>query len=623
MEPSRKRGERPVKEVREAVLALLRDTQDSAALRQDLERLSREITFCGLTHVWGPLLYDRSPTVFRSFIMRHFSSYLTEKGWRYKFVPWKGEVGKRLQAWMDKVDKDDEVELFRRLYTWKVHNQSHKKAGAAWRKDLMSRFRQASDDRERQTALAKMQLWFWLDEETSVFLYQTSPELAGPFILRQLPRTYSLFTGEKRSLWKNLAGLAKKNGDDEFYFKLYREQIPLKDWRAEVLDLARSDMDAEVLLQALRDRHPNTWNKDLGGVFADLLEIRGEELFPYILPELRKVLRGWFRTGFERLSALAEDKGWLELWAGLLRTCSKPKEYDKAVMAILKPSDAEAKKRLRLIAGVGQEWNFGNFGFASINHLSDKLAVAIYQKYPELVRGPLKSQISPNWNETYPKLIDLLLEHQDTEMTDYLASRLVTRSGNWGEDKLLKPAERLAKHYEGLQSDSKVFALRAARVLGQVPPYVVWNYKDIIRKNRLARLLYERSSGFYLQEPRAIQELIEATEIHAQILAYKTLALDRDEARSLARDNVQLLMGTLLRPLHRKTRIAAFKALRNAASDLELARLVLERARMANDLPDIRYPKDELVGLIAYILASWPELRSPEEQPIVYGEVAH
>ena len=46
----------------------------------------------------------------------------------------------------------------------------------------------------------------------------TTAALARPFILRHLPRDYSLFTGEKRELWKGLAGLAKEAGDDELYF---------------------------------------------------------------------------------------------------------------------------------------------------------------------------------------------------------------------------------------------------------------------------------------------------------------------------------------------------------------------------------------------------------------------
>ena len=84
--------------------------------------------------------------------------------------------------------------------------------------------------------------------------------------------------------------------------------------------------------------------------------------------------------------------------------------------------------------------------------------------------------------------------------------------------------------------------------------------------------------------------------------------------------NLEILLGTLLRPLHRKTRLPAFDALANAArGDAEAARRVLERARLALCLPDKKYPKEQLVGLIGRVLHARPELRRPSERPKVYG----
>jgi hypothetical protein len=613
------RGKRPTKEVRKELLQLLESTADSDRLRKDLDHLSREMCFGGLTHVWGPALYHKAPILFRPFILKHFSSHILEKGWIYKPIPWKGDVAQRLQAWMDKVDEADDIELFTRLYTWRIIHKSLKTASAEWHQELLSRFRKAPDRKARQIVLAKLDLWFWLDEETAIALYHIESDLASAFILKHLPRAYSLFTGEKRTFWTNLAKIARKNEDNDFYFRLYREQIPIKTWSQEVLNLCKNEQNIDKLLDQLRERHPNTWTKDLGDTFCDLLQVRGKELFPYILPELRRVVRGWFRSGFERLISLAKEKDWLELWAGLLRTCAKPKEYNQAVIQVTSLGSKEAKKRLYLLAGIGQEWNFGNFGLATTTFLSDKAAVAVYQRYPEILRGALKAQVNPNWSNAYPDLLKLLLKQDDEHMLDYLASRLVTTDGGWGRNKLLKPAEDLANYYEQKQKDPKEFARRAARVLGQVPPYVLWNYDEIIRKNRLARLLYERSAEFYLADPLALQDLIEAPEIRAQLLAYKALSVDSDDARRLAQENVHLLLGTLLRPLHRKTRVVAFRALKNAATDLECAGKILDRAREACYLPDRRYPKDDLTGLIGSILHRWPALRTEDEQPIIYG----
>lgn len=98
------------------------------------------------------------------------------------------------------------------------------------------------------------------------------------------------------------------------------------------------------------------------------------------------------------------------------------------------------------------------------------------------------------------------------------------------------------------------------------------------------------------------------------------MAQDDDRARRAAVEVLDILIGTLLRALHRKTRRAAFGALLSAArGDADAARHVLIRAREALRLPDKNYPKEELIGLIGGILHHRPELRGRGEQPLVYG----
>ena len=63
-------------------------------------------------------------------------------------------------------------------------------------------------------------------------------------------------------------------------------------------------------------------------------------------------------------------------------------------------------------------------------------------------------------------------------------------------------------------------------------------------------------------------------------------------------------------------------ALANAANTPERARTILTRAREALSLPDVRYPKESLMGLIARLLHRWPELRGPGEQPTVFERAA-
>ena len=105
-------------------------------------------------------------------------------------------------------------------------------------------------------------------------------------------------------------------------------------------------------------------------------------------------------------------------------------------------------------------------------------------------------------------------------------------------------------------------------------------------------------------------------------LAYRALGLDDLRAREQAVTHLPLLMGTLLRPMQRDTRTLAFGALANGASTIESARLILDRAKDALNLPDTRYPKERLLGLIAQLLHRWPELRGANEQPVVYERKA-
>jgi hypothetical protein len=187
---------------------------------------------------------------------------------------------------------------------------------------------------------------------------------------------------------------------------------------------------------------------------------------------------------------------------------------------------------------------------------------------------------------------------------------------------MLADAEKLADYYSALKSDEAAFSRRAANVLGQVPAYSIHLYNQLIRENRLARLLFERSASSYLADPRSLADLVEAPEIHVMSLAYRALGLNDDRAREQASNHLPLLLGTLLRPMQRGTRTLAFGALANAANTADTARLILERAKDALNLPDVRYPKEKLLGLIAQLIHRWPELRSPREQPIVYGRAA-
>lgn len=605
--------------LREQLEAAFAQYPDAPALRARLEALAAEPDFDGLTWYWGPRAHALDRVVFRPFILAHFGAVERTGPWRWDRVAWRGEAGAALEPWLSRVDAEDDVELTRRLLAWRLGESGNWKAQRqAWRQELARRFRAAPSPAACSLVLAKLDLWMDLDEAAALALYQTDARLAAPFILRHLPFHYG-DTG--RGLWTGLAEAARKAGDEDFADRLYRRQVKVADWGRDILALARRTADPAELDRTLERHHPEGGGLDLGDGLLALLQARGRDVVPYVRRHLRQVWSPYLGGGsYGKLVTLAHDRGWLDLWAGLLCVGGRPKDYNRAIAELLDSpllDDTQIQARLRLLSGVSREWNFAGFGLAQVQALEPQVAVRLYDRFPDLVRGPFKAHVAPGWWQAYDALLARALEQADEALTDYLASRLVTRL-HWGEGKVIAAAERAAAYYEGLRLDPEAFARRAASVLTQVPAYAIQRYDKLIQENRLARLLFERSFSSYLGDAPSVADLVEASNIHVQHLAYRVLSRDDDRARALARQHLPILLGTLLRPLHRLTRAAAFGALANAASTPETAHRVLERARLAQALPDHHYPKEALLGLIGRILAGYPELAGERERPLVY-----
>jgi hypothetical protein len=247
--------------------------------------------------------------------------------------------------------------------------------------------------------------------------------------------------------------------------------------------------------------------------------------------------------------------------------------------------------------------------------------VRLYERFPDLVRGPFQAHVSSGWAGAYPKLTARALEREDEPLVDFLASRVVMVPIGPSPSEWHLVVDRLSKHYSALLERSpEAFASRAGNVLGKVPAFAIGSYAALVRGNRLARLFFERAHASYVLDGRAVRDLLESPQIHVQALAFRVLAWEDERARVLAARNVDLLQAALLRPLHRKTRLMALGALRNAARDESAARQLVGRIRDAMDLPDKRYPKEALLGLLGEVLHRWPALRGPTERPVVYGE---
>lgn len=606
---------------------LARGLSDSD-LRAELEEVARQWAFSGLTWFWGPELYRRNRILFRPFILAHFGTTLFGTSflgaWKAEAVSWDGPAKDVLESWLAEVDRHDDSDLFRRLYEWKLGSGRPRDDKRA-RGDLVRRFEAAGTAATRAVVLAKFNLWLELDEPTAVRLYAADPA-AGPYVLLHLPSRWG-WGGEKRALWEALFDLARRRGDESLAMRLYRRQVPVDRWEADALALCRNTPEAAALCTRLHEHHPEGWGLELGARIVRLVEARGRDVVPYVLRHLQDVWPRWFgRGGYGKLLDTAHAKGWWDLWSGLLRVSAAPEDWNKAVRRLAGDRtlpESEVTRRLLLLTGVAREWNLGGFSMAQVQQLDDATAVTLYERFPALVRGPFKLHLQTGFWTSLPKLIRCVLDEHDETLIDFLASRLVNRPQySWRGTSPTDDAGPLADYFEELRrSEPEAFARRAANVLTQVPAYssVGLSYDRIIRDNRLARLLLERSLASFLGDAAALRDLVEASEIHVQHLAYRVLGLDDDRARAAAADNLDILLGTLLRPLHRRTRLAAFTALANAAAvSPENARRIADRARDALTLPDRKYPKEALVGLLGTLLHCWPELRSPAEAQVIY-----
>ena len=198
------------------------------------------------------------------------------------------------------------------------------------------------------------------------------------------------------------------------------------------------------------------------------------------------------------------------------------------------------RERLLALAGTSREWNWPGLGLAIIHHLDDPIACRVYARYPDLVRGPMRANVTPSWWRGYPNLIKAAQAAGDEDFLDTLASRYATRI-SWksvGQRQQAPDAEEattsdLAAYYQAIRDrDAQEFSRRACNVLTRIPAYATFNQNRLLRDNDLARLLFVRSLDQYLLVPEAVQDLVEGSNIHVMMLAYRVLALPDARARA-------------------------------------------------------------------------------------------
>lgn len=603
----------PLKELQKELDRVLGLPLPDSALLVELETLAKDNRFGALFWRFGPLLYRRNKTHFRPFILAHFLTHYWDPP-KWVTVTF-GEHAKELEPWLKEVDESDDIELFTRLYGLKIGGKFD-----GLQAELLKQLSRAVTPDARRTVIQKFSgFWFTLSEEAALEIYRMEPS-AREFLIHHSPTPW-IFQ-RKPTQWTKLMALAQESKDEALYFDLYRRQIDPKAWEAEALKLVeRGGLGLEALIKALDQRQPLIRPK-MGRLLGAIFERYGREALPY----LRRHLMGVSREGgdgkkyLQAMLALAEKNGWEEAWALLLLHGGSSQEIDETIRGLLKNTSLESslvEARLALLGGARGEFNFGRFGMAAVHALSDETAALFYQRFPRLLSSRYKANLGYMWTG-YPKLIEAVIAARDDTLLDHIASRAATRPLTHAPKPIQEQIDLLSHYYEGLRGSPNEFAWRASQVLTQIPAYTIYHFDNLLKTNRLARLLFERSRQTYLAVPAGVRDLLEAAEIHVQALGFSVLAQERPEAAALAKDNLDLLIPTLLRPLHRRTRILALRALARAGEGLTEAQRILPKAKDAWALPDRKYPKEELLSLIAALLHRHPSLRSEPEAPKVW-----
>jgi len=610
------RLQRETRAVHAAVDGLLASKATGAELRSLYEEAAKLPWFNLTSYRWAATLWRQMKddtglrVMLRPFLLAHLDgSALDEKNnWT---SAWKMN-GPALDAWLSELDAADDVEVYRQVVEWKL------RAGWAsfskrWREMLLARVKAARTPTEKQRALARFDFQADLDEPTALELYAVLGATSQRFILSRLPW--------RGGFWEQLHQRALGKHDDDTAWQLYRRQVDNARWCKDVRALMTTVADGETLVAELEKRHPQGV-VDAGVIFLELARQRGVHALPYLQKHVRAVFPRWGffgRTegnGLRDLIRIADDNAWTALWARLLQSSATPQLWNAEIKRLLNAdvNTVTVQQKLHHVAGAGGEWNFSGFGFAQVQPLEDEVAVLMYERAPQLLRGPFRMHLATNQQQKLSKVMKLALAADDEVLVDTFASRAAMNT--WGDAETLLT---LRKHFEAMSVTDGTFVRRATNALTMMPAFAIWRYDLLLAHNEFARLLFERSTALYLADGRLVRELLESPQIHVQALGFRVLATKDPRAGAIAASVSDLLAPTLLRPLHRKTRAMAFGALEAACASSEVAaRMLLGKMKLALALPDKKYPKEELVGLMGRALAQWPSLRSANEAPVVF-----
>jgi hypothetical protein len=279
----------------------------------------------------------------------------------------------------------------------------------------------------------------------------------------------------------------------------------------------------------------------------------------------------------------------------------------------METAEAELRQRLLVLAGVWAPLHAGRAHKRAARVLKEDTLLALYERFPHLARGPFRAQLDPSANRPLSRLIDLALERRDAELVDHFAARLAARLERSGAERLMQAAARLAEHLSAGAEGDAGLGRRAALIVQRLPR-LPRSLRQLLQRNPLTRLLFERAGHECLHSRAVAGALLQAGEPHVRALAVGALTADQPAAREALRQHLDAVLATLERPLPAPARRRAIRALASLPRDMDEAQRTVAWARRTLE----RRADDELLALVGGQIAQHPLLRGGGEAPVVH-----
>ncbi len=520
---------------------------DRGALLREMETLAQETAFSNCADLWASALYQRDATFFEAFLLKRLDNTLE----------------KTIRALLPLAEAAGQDTLFTGLYR-KIARQD------AWNTELLQLAQSAQSDEQLWQAVQRREMersWFSLEEKVALALYRRNPERFAAFVRKHVHRGW----GQGCETFQRLRAEAKQQGDDDFYWALFRVLAEPLEWERAVARLLLERVPASAVVEALRKRHSaHLWEANTS-ILGDFVEQYGMAVLPYIEENL-----GWIaRRGADRLLSAAEKLGDENLYWRIFFKAGDSVKWNKALREMLKhPLSDEALfrevQRRTPPAGGWYAWR-----------LERDVAFQFYRRNPGVFRPFLERFL-------YEPDASLFQEAErvgDAEFLDFLSfwglrqlAMLIHRAfpsqslQRWwkpdpsAQKQVAHLGKLLTDRFDRLYAQSpEMYVQHAANILSRFQPFEVWSFRPNLEYNPAFTYLFRQHSDAWRQSASGIRELLESPNIYIQIMGLDMLAEGGADAAARVAENLLLLRALLLGRAKRNTKRKVLDCLEQAA----------------------------------------------------------